>query len=93
MIYELKNNRTGEAADRLTTVKIKKDGTFSGAASLTSLEGFKTLLSSIEETVGSIGGEIKRGNASAKPIQDKKHDACKYCAMRPICRKQRKAGE
>ena len=26
MTYELKNNRTGEAADRLTTVKIKKDG-------------------------------------------------------------------
>ncbi len=82
-----------ELTGKYLPVKIKKDGTFSGAASLTSLEGFKTLLSSIEETVSGIGEEIKRGNASAKPIQDKKHDACKYCAMRPICRKQRRVGE
>ncbi len=82
-----------ELSGKYLPVKIKKDGAFSSSASLTSLEGFKTLLSSIEDTVGRIGEEIKRGNASAKPIQDKKHDACKYCAMRPVCRKQRKAGE
>lgn len=82
-----------ELSGKYLPVKIKKDGTFSSSASLTSLEGFKTLLSSIEDTVSRIGNEIKRGNASAKPMQDKKHDACKYCAMRPVCRKQRKAGE
>lgn len=68
-------------------IRQKKDGSFSGADSLTSLDGFKTLLSSIEDTIKRIGGEIKRGNASAKPIRDKKHDACAYCEMRPICRK------
>ncbi len=68
-------------------IRQKKDGSLSGADSLTTLEGFKTLLSSIEDTIKSIGGEIKRGNAAAKPIRDKKHDACAYCEMRPICRK------
>ncbi len=82
----------GELAGKYLSVKAKKDGGFTNADSLTSLEGFKTLLSSIEDTVSRIGNEIKKGNASAKPLQDKNHDACKYCVMRPVCRKQRKAG-
>ena len=84
-----------ELSGKYLPVKIKKDGEFSAAsaASLTSLEGFKTLLSSIEDTVGSIGEEIKRGNAAANPLRINKRDACEYCAMRPICRKQGKAGE
>ncbi len=75
-------------------IKLKADGDFTSnsAKSLTSLEGFKTLLSSIENTIKSIGAEIKRGNACAKPIQDKKHNACKYCEMRPVCRKPAKKG-
>lgn len=69
-------------------IRQKKDGTFSGSDSLTSLEGFKTLLASIEETVKGIGNEIKRGNASAKPLRDKKHDACAFCEMHPFCRRK-----
>lgn len=68
-------------------VKIKKDGTFSGGDSLMSLDGFRSLLSGIEDTVKRISSEIKRGIASANPIKNKKHDACAYCEMRPICRK------
>ena len=75
-------------------IKLKADGDFTAAStrSLTSLEGFKTLLSSIEDTIKSIGTEIKRGNACAKPIQNKKHNACQYCEMRPVCRKPVKKG-
>lgn len=82
-----------ELAGKYLQVKVKKDGSFTNPDSLTSLDGFKTLLSSIEDTVSRIGNEIKKGNASAKPLQDKNHDACRYCAMRPVCRKQRRAGE
>ncbi len=83
-----------ELSGHYLPIKMKKDGSFSSTDSLTSLDGFKTLLSSIEGTIENIGNEIKRGNASAKPMQTKKHDACKYCAMRPICRKPvRKGGK
>ena len=82
----------GELAGRYLPIKIKKDGSFTKSESLTSLEGFKTLLSSIEDTIARIGGEIKKGNAAAKPIRNKKHDACTYCAMRPVCRKPRNGG-
>ncbi len=76
-----------ELSGHYIPVRQKKDGSFTNPESLTSLEGFKNLLSSIENTVKDIGNEIKRGNASVKPIRGKKHDACKYCEMRPICRK------
>jgi len=68
-------------------IKLKKDGTPSKNNILKSLEDFSELLTNIENTVRDIGNEIKRGNASASPICDKKHNACKYCEMKPICRK------
>ena len=33
-------------------------------------------------------GEIKGGNASARPLKQKKHNACEHCALRPVCRKE-----
>ncbi len=81
-----------ELSGHYLPVKIKKDGNFSSTDSLTSLDGFRTLLSSIENTIENIGNEIKRGNASANPMQSQKRDACKYCAMRPVCRKPAKKG-
>ena len=76
-----------ELSGKYLPVRMKKDGSFTNSDSLTSLDGFKALLSSIEDTVRGIGNEIKRGNASASPLKNKKQDACKYCEMRPICRK------
>ena len=83
-----------ELSGHYIPIKMKKDGSYSSSDSLTSLDGFKTLLSSVEGTIKEIGNEIKRGNASAKPIRNKKHDACRYCEMRPVCRKaETKGGE
>ncbi len=73
-------------------IRQKKDGTFTGSDSLTSLEGFSHILSSVEKTIKDIGREIKRGNASAKPLKTKEHDACAYCEMRPICRNTKRKG-
>ncbi len=82
-----------ELSGHYLPIKIKKDGSYSSADSLTSLDGFRALLSSVEGIIKEIGDEIKRGNASARPIRDKKHDACRYCEMRPVCRKAAVKGD
>lgn len=74
-------------------VKLKKDGEISGSESLMPLDGFKALLTTVEENIRQIGDEIKRGNASANPLKQKGRDACQYCKMRPICRKSNKGGD
>ena len=73
-------------------IRQKKDGGFTNPSALTSLESFNGLLSEIEATIKTIGKEIKRGNASAKPIKTKDHDACAWCELRPVCRKNLKKG-
>ena len=73
-------------------IRQKKDGGFTNTSALTSLESFNGLLSEIEATIKTIGKEIKRGNASAKPIKTKEHDACAWCELRPVCRKNLKKG-
>lgn len=69
-------------------VKTKKDGTFYKTDALKTLEDFGSLLHSIESTIREIGIEMKRGKMDAKPMKTKKHDACKYCKMKPVCRHQ-----
>ncbi len=81
-----------ELAGRYLPFKKKKDG-YSDTDSLKSLEEFGRLLSETTETVRKISGEIKRGNASAHPIKTKKHNACAYCAMKPICRRASEKGD
>ena len=88
VLKAMENDLTGH----YLPIKIKKDGSFTSQSSLISLDGFRVLLSSIEDTIKNIGTEIKRGNACLTPIQDKKHDACKYCEMRPVCRKTASKG-
>ncbi len=76
-----------ELSGKYLPFKINSRGTASGKDTLTSLEGFGKLLSSIEASVRSIGNEIKAGNAAAHPMKKKSQDACEYCALKPICRK------
>ncbi len=73
-------------------IKQKKTGGFTNPSALTSLENFEELLRETEATIKAIGSEIKGGNACAKPIRNKDHDACKYCELRPVCRKNVKEG-
>ncbi len=68
-------------------VKVKKDGSFARSDALKTLEDFGGLLGQIEETIRKIGGELKRGRVSARPMRTKAHDACKFCPMKPVCRK------
>lgn len=75
-----------ELSGKYLPVKVKKDGSFGKTDALKTLEDFGSLLSEIESTVRRIGLEIKRGNASAHPMKTKKHDACRFCEMKPVCR-------
>ncbi len=67
-------------------ITVKKDGTFSTSITLESLEGFGKLLETISETVSRIGHEIKTGEASPIPLKNGKHDGCKFCPHKNICR-------
>ena len=82
-----------ELSGKYLPIKQKKDGSFSRSDALKSLADFGELLSQIEATIRKIGGELKRGDASAHPIRNKKQDACKYCDMKPVCRISTSGGD
>ncbi len=47
---------------------------------------FESIEKDIERVIKRIATEMLSGNASASPLNYKKNDPCKYCAMKPICR-------
>ena len=75
-----------ELGGHFLPVKIKKDGSFYKTDALKSLADFGGLLNDIEATIRKIGGELKRGSASAHPLRRGDHNPCQYCEMKPICR-------
>lgn len=66
-------------------VKMSTKGELSGN-SLASLEKMGELLNQITDTVTKLATEIKAGRSDCSPIRDKKHDSCKYCPHKHICR-------
>lgn len=76
---------------RFIPVSLKKDGGYSqySLPSLASLERMGELVSEISSTVCRIAGEIRAGEAVARPIAQKKDYACKYCEMKSVCRSAR----
>ena len=58
----------------------------SSLKSLATLEEMGALLNQITDTVTKLANEIKSGNASCSPIRNDKHDSCKYCPHKAICR-------
>lgn len=69
-------------------IKVKKDGISVSKGELRTLEGFGELMSEITDTLTAIGEKLKGGVASATPLKTTSIDACKYCNMRAVCRKQ-----
>jgi ATP-dependent helicase/nuclease subunit B len=69
-------------------IKLNKDGSISKSSmsSLHTLEEMGALMNSVTETVSKLAYEIKTGKADCNPIKDTKHDGCKYCPHRVICR-------
>ena len=69
-------------------VTVKKDALSVSKGELKSLEEFGELMSEITDTLTAIGEKMKGGIASATPLRTTVIDACKYCEMRVVCRKQ-----
>lgn len=69
-------------------IKLNKDGSIAKTSmnSLHTLEEMGSLMNSVIETVSNLAYEIKLGKADCNPIKDSKHDGCKYCPHRVICR-------
>ena len=69
-------------------VTLKKDGISVSKGELRSLEGFGELMSQVTDTLTRIGEKLKAGEASAVPLKTSSIDACEYCQMKVICRRQ-----
>ena len=68
-------------------VKIKnKNGELGG--NLVSPEEFDELKDTVVAHINRIASDIIKGRADAQPIDSKTEDACKYCDMKPICRRR-----
>lgn len=50
-------------------------------------EAFEELLDGVIDTVKNVAEDINSGRADIAPMKDSSHDACKYCKMYPICRR------
>ena len=64
----------------------QKDGKYTGKA-LVSSEKFDELYAQIKDTLTDIGERIYKGIADSKPIDNASYDPCKYCAVKPMCRR------
>ena len=67
-------------------VTVKKDGELSSSLTLENLEGMGRLMQEISATVSKLASEMKCGNASARPLKNAKHDGCRFCPHKTICR-------
>lgn len=87
----LANREVIEAMDeslsgKYVPIKLNKDGKFASSASLATLEQFGEYMEQISDTIKKIGIEMKNGYADAIPLDSKRHDPCKYCHLKPVCR-------
>lgn len=73
-----------EKNGELVPVKFTKKG-MSGK-SLISAEGFSELNKMVIDTVAAKAKMMRNGCIDAAPLKKSPHDACQYCAMRPVCR-------
>ena len=70
----------------LAGVKRSAKGEIKGAP-LVSSEAFGDIFGQLEETIIKISNELVKGIADASPMQIDGDSACRYCNMKPICRK------
>lgn len=68
-----------------TRPKSGEDSGISGK-NLIDLDAFNAIGEELEQTIKSIAGSMKRGDAQARPLAHKTQDACRYCDMRAVCR-------
>ena len=75
-----------ESKSFLMGVTRNKSGALVGKA-LISAEDFSGLYTQIEDTIKDIASRIYEGIADSTPLRYGDKDPCKYCSVKPICRK------
>ncbi|MBR5314405.1 MAG: PD-(D/E)XK nuclease family protein, partial [Clostridia bacterium] len=74
--------------------KTNKDGSLAKTDYLITIEEFGNLANRIDGILKNIGKNIKTGKVEAKPIEeDSQESPCRYCRMKPICRRTEKGEE
>lgn len=81
IILAMDPEKTGE----LVPVKYTKKGV--SGKSLMSEGQFEELKDTVLKTVADKAKMMREGCISVDPLKQGSHDACKYCAMRPVCRR------
>jgi len=81
IILAMDPEKTGE----LAPVSYTKKG-ISGKALISDKE-LEELTETVLSTVADKAKMMRSGCVSAEPLKQGSHDACKYCAMRPVCRR------
>lgn len=77
-----------DLSGRFLPVSLNKDGSYSKRSldSLASLEKMGELVEEIDGIVCRIAGEMRRGEATARPLAYHNAYVCKYCEMQSVCR-------
>jgi len=76
-----------DLSGKYVPVTVKKDGGFSGLASLADLETFGALYGELCSVIEELAGEMARGKSHA--VQESaaaKNSTCKYCEFASVCR-------
>lgn len=85
---ELLSAQDPDGKGEFLPVKRKKDGSFSGAASLITAEKLGRLSQSVERLFAKLAESLKEGKIAAKPLyRSKDQNACLWCDYRAICKK------
>ncbi len=71
---------------RFIPVKLTTSGEFTAISPVKTLSEFGILMRDISDTVSKFSILLKSGKADAIPLKAGKHNACEYCAMKPVCR-------
>ena len=74
------------SSEFLMGVKRNKEGALCGSALATN-ESFNDIFLKMQNTILKISNQLIGGNANAEPLEVEGETACRFCNMKPICRK------
>ena len=86
-VEEPKRTKKKETDQNDTPTEIKETLVIKNGE-LRTLEEFGDLMNEVNGILCKIGDKMVSGEASASPMKNEDEDACKYCRMKVVCRKQ-----
>lgn len=74
-----------EGKSQVIPVALKKDGELSALSKVASEADFIVMSQYVKKKIGSLAGDIARGNIRIQPYARKNSSACDYCSYRSVC--------